>query len=143
MLKQKLMIAALTALSFMPLAATASTLDPSNTLVNGGSYNMLGSNFFGETFLTADGAGTRSFTFTNYNSVSANIELMVATVSALAEKFTGGVTFSWLSGGASLVVGQAMTNYVGALSHVIAAGTSDTLVVAFGNPEVRTCSRTG
>jgi hypothetical protein len=138
MFNKTIMAAAFGALALLPLGASASTLDTSNTIMDGGSYNMIGSNFFGETFLTADVGGSRSFTFNNLNTVDQNIALTVATVSALAEKFTGGVTFTWLVSGLSLVVADSVTNFSGALDNVIAAGSSDTLVVTFGDPEKRT-----
>ena len=137
MLKKTILAVAQATASLLPFSAVASTLDPSNTLVDGGSYNMLGSNFFGETFLTADGAGTRSFTFNNYNGVSANIALTVATVSALSEKFLGGLTFTWLLSGVTLSVAEAITNFSGTLNNTILAGSSDTLVITYGDPVVR------
>ena len=135
---RKSIVAAVVGIStLLPMGAVASTLSPANTIVNGGSYDMVGAYFFGETFATADVAGTRSFTFSNFDAISQNLELTVATVSALSEKFTGGVTFTWLGSGLSLAVGEAITNFSGSLDNLIAAGASDTLVVAFGDPAIR------
>ena len=136
-MRKTIMAAAIGISALLPIGAGASTLNPLNTLVNGGSYDMVGANFFGETFKTVDVAGTRSFTFNNFNLTSQNLSLTVATVSALSEKFTGGLTFKWLGSGLSLVVGEALTNFSGTLDNLIAAGGSDTLVVAFGDPAIR------
>ena len=102
---------------------------------------MVGAFYFGESFTTPDSAGTRSFTFVNNNAFSANIMVTFASVSALAEKFIGGVTFKWLGSNVSFSVAEAtasISSPAGQLDNTISANGSDTLLVTFGDPIQRT-----
>ena len=128
MFRTKILAAALTAATMLPLAAGASTLNPASNISNGGSYNMLsGPFFYGETFKMADVAGFRDFTFTNTNTSAQNIILTTATVNALAEMFTGGISFTWLTSGVNMVVAQSTKVTGFTLDNMIGAGSSDTL----------------
>ena len=137
-------IAAVSVMVIMPLAAGAATVDPSSNIANGGAYDMVAGPYsYGETFVSSDVAGVRNFTFNNLNAVSQNIMLTTATVNALRNMFTGGITFQWLTSGASLFVAQATTSFSGTLDNLIAAGGSDTLRITFGDPERRLPLREG
>lgn len=125
---------ALSAAAFLPMAASASTLDAANTMLNGGTYDMVGAYFYGETFTPPDVAGSRSFTFVNNNAFSANALLTSASVNALAAKFTGGLTMKWLVSGLIISFAEADISTGSSLSNLIAAGGSDTLRITFGDP---------
>ena len=144
MFRTKILAAALTAATMLPLAAGASTLNPASNISNGGSYDMLsGPFFYGETFKNADAAGFRDFTFTNSNIAAMNLILTTATVNALAEKFSGGISFTWLTSGLNLIVSQSATVFAGTLNNMIGAGSSDTLRIAYGDPMDRVAGHKG
>lgn len=144
MFRTKILAAALTAATMLPLAAGASTINPASNISNGGSYNMLsGPFFYGETFKMADVAGFRDFTFTNTNTSAQNIILTTATVNALAEMFTGGISFKWLTTGVNMVVTQATKVAGFTLDNWIGAGSSDTLRIAYGDPADRVAGQKG
>lgn len=118
--------------------ASASVLGALNNIVDGGSYNMVaGPYLFSETFLPSDAGGFRDFTFNNLNAVDQNIMLTTATVNALSGMFTGGVEFRWLTSNLFLQVPQSTTNFSGTLDNLIAANSSDTLRITFGDPADR------
>jgi hypothetical protein len=133
MLSYKVMGIALSAALLSPFGAGASTLSPANDIVSGGTYDMLGSHFYAESFKRADGAGFREFTFTNGNSSTQNLLLTTATVNALSAMFKGGITFEWLGTGASLFVRQGKTEFSDILNTAIGANSSDTLRISFGD----------
>lgn len=137
MINARLLVTALAAAVAMPLLANASTVNPSSDIVNGGTYDMFGPHFYAEAFGNIDGAGTREFTFTNSDTANQNLILTTATVNALATMFTGGVTFEWLTSGMSLFAAQAKTNFSGEINNMIAANSSDTLRVTYGDPARR------
>ena len=139
MLQRKIMAAAIGIVALLPMAAVASTINPSSNIATGGSYDMLGgAYFYAEAFNSSDVAGSREFTFTNGNTVSENLLLTTATVNTLSEMFTGGVTFKWLTSGLTLFVNQAATHFSGSLDNMIAADSSDTLRISYGDPRKRT-----
>ena len=144
MLRTKILAAALTAATMLPLAAGASTVNPASNIANGGSYDMLsGPYLYGETFRNADVAGFRDFTFMNTNTSAMNIILTTATVNALAEMFKGGISFTWLTSGLNLAVAQSTVVFAGTLDNWIGAGSSDTLRIAYGDPTDRVAGRKG
>lgn len=144
MFRTKILAAALTAATMLPLAAGASTLNPASDISNGGSYDMLsGPFFYGETFRNADVAGFRDFTFTNSNIAAMNIILTTATVNALAEMFTGGISFTWLTSGVNMIVAQSTVATGFTLDNSIGAGSFDTLRIAYGDPADRVAGRKG
>lgn len=137
MMKTRVLAAALSAAILVPFHAGASTLNPSNDIVDGGTYDMLGAHFYAEAFAAADGAGVREFTFTNSDVIAQNLMLTTATVNALSVLFKGGVTFEWLQSGLSLFVAQGKKHFSGSLDNIIAADSFDTLRVSFGDPRRR------
>lgn len=137
MFNPRIFAAAFAVAASLPLLAGASTLNPSNDIVDGGSYDMLGPHFYAEAFRVADVGGVREFTFTNSDDTNQNLILTTATVNALSTMFTGGVTFEWLQSGLSLFASQTMRTFSGELENTIAAGSFDTLRVSFGDPEQR------
>lgn len=137
MLNKTSLAAVLSLAMALPFAAGAATLNPGNTVVDGGSYDVLGAYFFGEAFQRTDVAGTREFTFTNASAISQNMMLSTVTVTALSGMFANGISFEWLQSGASLSVGQRVTNFADSLNNMIAANGSDTLRITFGDPRRR------
>ena len=143
MFNPRIFAAAFAVAASLPLLAGASTLNPSNDIVDGGSYDMFGPHFFAEAFRVADEGGTREFTFTNSDATNQNLILTTATVNALSTMFTGGVTFEWVQSGLSLFVPQSSKAFAGELDNTIGAGSFDTLRVSFGDPEPRPNASTG
>ena len=135
MLRMKLLAAALGVATMLPVAASAVTFDPLNTLVNGGSYDIFADPlFFNSSYLHADVAGTYKFTFTNLTTTAVTAAVTVGTVNQLLLKFgLTGVTFTWLTGGNTATIATQVSGNV-TLSTVIAGLGSDTLQVAFGDP---------
>jgi hypothetical protein len=129
--------AALSAALLMAFPAGASTLNPSNDIVDGGSYDMFGTHFYAEAFRKKDGAGFREFTFSNSQITAQSLLLTTATVNALSTKFKGGVTFDWLESGLSLFVAQGKKHFSGELDNMIAGGSFATLRITYGDPKRR------
>ena len=119
-------------------SAFAATFDPTNTLVSGGSYDILANPlFFNSTYVHSDAAGFYNFTFTNSSATAVQAAVTVATVNQFLLRFaTTGVTFTWLTGGNTATIAQNVTGTV-SLSTTIASLGSDTLRVVFGNPTQR------
>ena len=138
MLRMKLLAAALGVATMLPVAASAVTFDPLNTLVNGGSYDIFADPlFFNSSYLHADVAGTYKFTFTNLTTTAVTAAVTVGTVNQFLLKFgLTGVTFTWLTGGNTATIATNVSGSV-TLSTVIAGLGSDTLKVAFGDPTQR------
>jgi hypothetical protein len=137
MLNKTILAAALSVAMALPFGAGAATLNPANTIDDGGSYDMVGAYFFAEAFTRSDVGGTREFTFMNLNSNSQNMLLSTATVNTLSAFFKGGITFEWLQSGLSLFSGPQTTNFSDSLNNIIAANGSDTLRITFGDPKRR------
>jgi hypothetical protein len=137
MLNKTSLAAALSVAMALPFAAGASTLNLSNTIVDGGSYDMVGAWFFAEAFQREDDAGSREFTFMNLSTISQNIMLTSTTVNTLSAMFQGGITFEWLQSGLTQFVSQGTTSFSGILDNTIGANGSDTLRVTFGDPRRR------
>ena len=121
----------------VPMSAGASTLNPSNDIVDGGTYSIYDPHFYAEAFRKADGAGMREFTFANDQGTDQTLLLTTATVNALAVMFKGGVTFAWLGAGTMLHVSAKTRHFSDNFDNMIAANSSDTLRVTFGDPKRR------
>ena len=135
MLRMKLLAAALGVATMLPVAASAVTFDPLNTLVNGGSYDIFADPlFFNSSYVNADVAGTYKFTFTNLTTTAVTAAVTVGTVNQFLLKFgLTGVTFTWLTGGNTATIATNVSGSI-TLDTVIAGLGSDTLQVAFGDP---------
>ena len=138
MLRMKLLAAALGVATMLPVAASAVTFDPLNTLVDGGSYDIFADPlFFNSSYVNADVAGTYKFTFTNLTTTAVTAAVTVGTVNQFLLKFgLTGVTFTWLTGGNTATIATNVSGSI-TLDTVIAGLGSDTLKVAFGDPTQR------
>ena len=122
--------------AFAPLAASAATLDPANTLEDGGSYDIFdGPYFFDVTFEDPDGAESYSFTFENLTTTSQALAASFGTFVQSTLSFVGGVTISWASGESAFINGETVLKDTFELMTTIAPGGSDTLTLSFGDPE--------
>ena len=123
-----------TALVLAPLTASAVTLDPSNSLSDGGTYDIFnGPYFFGATFDKNDSAGSYSFTFSNNSTSSLAMAVSIGTILQSTLQFLGGVTVFWQSGESAFIPDNRPTDAFN-LSTLIAAGASDVLTLQFGDP---------
>lgn len=123
-----------TALLMTPVAASAVTLDPANTMADGGTYDILaGPYFFDATFVADDVAGMFEFQFTNTSATTQTVGVTWGTVLQGTLEFLGGVAASWLNG-QSATVAQGVTGTF-QISTVLAAGQTDTLRVVYGDPK--------
>lgn len=126
------------AMALAPLAASAATLNPSNTLVDGGTYDIQNNPYyFGASFTSGDTAGSYSFNFFN-NSTTANaVSFALTTINQLALVFTGGGTVSWSGGESfSFAEGSSLADAGASLlvSTIIDRGETETLTISFGDP---------
>ena len=137
MSKSKFISAALGVAMLIPMSVNASTVNPASDIEDGGTYSMFDPHFYAEAFKRKDSAGVREFTFENTQNMSENLLLTTATVNALATMFKGGVTFEWLGSGDVLKVGGKKKHFSGEFDVMIAADSSDTLRVSFGDPKKR------
>jgi len=125
-------------MALAPLVASAATLNPSNTLVSGGSYDIENNPYyFGVSFTSGDTAGEYFFDFFNDNAGTSALSIAVSTVNQLALKFAGGGTISW-SGGESMAFAEGDTikksGQTLMLQTVIESGETERLTIAFGDP---------
>ena len=133
-------LAVAAALALTPLAATAATLNPANTIVSTGGYDIdLGPYFFGVAMQRADGALVYTFSFTNMSATSQTFGASVATVLQSTASFLGGMTAAWANGG-SVIIAQgsggisdpSRTQGFSILTQ-LSAGETDTLTLNFGD----------
>ena len=122
--------------TLLPMAASATTLNPGDTV------DMVGSYDFSQTFGGSDVAGVYTFTFWNYNAVNSNIAITDATIQAKNLAFgnflTGfpGVSFKWATDTVAFLSNVGTASIAGA-SHTILANSSEVLTITFGDPTVR------
>lgn len=125
------------AVALAPFAASAVTLDPANTLVDGVTYDVysMPEFGFGATFATSDGAGTYTFTFENNTSDSVALTTTIATILQTKMSLFSGtgasIAFDDGSTGLSAAPGDFMS---GMFMTTIGAMDSVSLVVAYGDP---------
>lgn len=120
------------ALALLPVASQAVTIDPATNIAVGGTYDMADGPFFlGAQFDETDSGGTVFFNFTSTVDIKA-----IATLAAFQSvfgKFDGGITVSW-SGGPSNFVPESESAFGFSLEKFIAAGTTETLTITYGDP---------
>ena len=97
------------AVSLLPMASQAVTIDPATNIAVGGTYDLAdGPYFLKATFDEADAGGTVEFHFTS--TVDINAVLTAAVFQSVFGQFQGGATFSW-SGGPSQFVAESTLEY--------------------------------
>lgn len=122
------------ALSLAPLTASAVTFDADNTIAPGdtGIDILSGPYFFDATFRNDDAAGSFSFGFTNTSASDVTVGTVIGTVLQSTGRFLGGLTVSWANG-TSATFSEGATGFFRIIS-VLAAGSSDTLTLNYGDP---------
>ena len=145
MLRMKFFAAALsvaTSMAMMGGTSEAASLNPSNDIVSGGSYDILGGPYaFGVFFTDADPATVYSFDFFNSSATTATFGVSVGTLLQFASKFFGGVTVAWGTGD-SVFLAQASGGAADpsrtqgfSIFTNLSAGETDTLTLTFGDPQ--------
>lgn len=120
------------AVSLLPMASQAVTIDPATNIAVGGTYDLAdGPYFLKATFDEADAGGTVEFHFTS--TVDINAVLTAAVFQSVFGQFQGGATFSW-SGGPSQFVAESTSPFGFSLQKYITAGTTETLTITYGDP---------
>jgi len=143
MMSSKIISAALGVAMLVPMSVNASTVNPGSDIADGGTYSVFDPHFYAEAFKRKDSAGVREFTFENTGATSQTLLLTTVTVNALATMFKGGVTFEWLGSGDSVTVSGKKKVFSGEFDALIAADSSETLRVSFGDPKKRPGFRDG
>ena len=131
---KKTTLAAVAATSFAVIGGTteAATLNGSNELVDGGTYDINAkAYFFGVEFELIDGAQDYVFNFTNFTSTASTVGVSVATVLQSSAKFLNGMTASWTNGETFFVSEGLTTAFT--IETLLAAGGADTLTLSFGD----------
>lgn len=124
-------IIAAAALSLSSLAASAATINPGDSVdVLAGPYN------FQESFAGGTAANVYDFIFNNTSATSVAVTIAFATIkqfdtAVVVAKFLGGVTTEFLGGGSHFTAEGALDSF--SISTIIAAGSSDTLRISFGD----------
>lgn len=132
-LLKKTAVAAAVSIAMLPAAASAVTLDATNNITNTGSFDIFGGPyFFGASFSGTDTSGMFSFDFFNSSATDKTVGVTVGTVLQSTAKFIGGVTAEWLNGN-SIFIPEGKTQ-VFEITTLLAAGSSDTLKITFGDP---------
>ena len=131
--------------SLAPLGASAATLNPDNSIVSAGLYDIdLGPYFFGVAMRRSDGPLVYTFSFTNMSATSQTFGAVVATVLQSTAQFFNGMTAAWTNGG-SVVIAEG-TGIITDPSRTrgfsiftqLSAGETDTLTLSFGDTRSRT-----
>ena len=121
-------------------AVSAATLNPVNTIVTGGAYDIaLGPYVFAVLTARADGALIYTFNFTNNSATTQTYAASIATVLQTTAQFLGGMTAVWTNGGSASVV-QGIGNILHpsrtasfAILTQLSAGETDTLTLSLGD----------
>lgn len=122
------------ALALAPVAASASVITPGSMTI-GSTVDVLASAYsFGEQFFDGEAGNTYDFNFQNNEAYDVAVTIANVTVGQLstAAYFTGGVTAMFLGNPPGISVAQGVADG-GNLTTVIAAGTTDTLRITFGD----------
>lgn len=133
-------LAVAAALAMAPLGASAATLNPANSIVSAGSYDIdLGPYFFGVAMQAVDGALVYTFSFTNFSATSQTFGASVATVLQSTATFLGGMTAAWSNGDNVAIaqgfggIGDPSRTRGFAIFTQLSAGETDTLTLSFGD----------
>ena len=131
-------LAVAAALALSPLAVSAATLSPDNSIVSGQSYDIdLGPYFFDVAMRRSDGALVYTFNFTNNSVTSQTFGAVVATVLQSTASFAGGMTAAWTNGGTAMIAqGTGAMNDPSrtqgfSIFTQLSAGETDTLTLSF------------
>lgn len=123
-------VAAFAMAAFISVPASAITLDATNNIMDGGSYNLSAGPFtWGADFIGGDPGASVSFTFTN-DVVAAGAD-SIGTVLQGVGSFAGGVMFAWAAGESVTIPAAAPTGGF-SIYTAIAFGMSDVLTVSWG-----------
>lgn len=123
------------AIATMPMVAGAVTFDPENNITVGatGVDIFAGPYFFDATFRDEDLAGTFTFEFMNTSASATTVGTVFGTVLQSTAAFLGGVTASWANGESVFILGSVTDVF--SVNTILTAGASDTLSIAFGDPQ--------